>query len=374
MRIQAPISATCRAAGSVLGSWRCWALALLVAGAGAIGHAASSPYDLAGLPSCPVDTHLHGVIRIHANELTQHLVHLWEDGFLKSHPLVRFSDYFVPNGINGLCAGTADIALMGHAAWRSDIKAFEGIYGYDMLEIMFATGGFENGKGNTPAPVFFVNRANPLSGLTLQQLDGIFGAQRTGGWDGVTWTTACARGANENIRTWGQLGLTGAWARQPIHPYGFDATLSGWSGLIQQVVFHGGDKWNPALHEMVRGGSEVPADRQMVEAVGRDPYAIGFCFMRVIRQNPNVRPLPIAVHAGGPYIAPKQETIYRRTYPLVNAVYIYINRPPGRPLAPRIKEFLTYILDRQGQEDVVRDGMYYPLTPAAARAQREKLQ
>ncbi len=349
------------------------ALALLVAPLAGILCAAAPSYELSDLPACPGDAQMHGVIRIHANELVQHLVHLWEDGFRKSHPLVRFSDYFVPNGINGLVAGTADVALMGHAAWRSDRKAFEGVYGYDMLEIMFATGGFDHGKGNTPAPIFFVNKDNPLSGLTLRQLDGIFGEQRTGGWNGVTWTTACARGPGVDIRTWGELGLTGAWERQPIRLYGFDATLSGWSGLIQQVVFHGGDKWNPALNEMVRGGSEIPADRQIVEAVAHDRYAIGFNFMRQIRQNPDVKPLAIAAQAGGPYIAASAETIYRRTYPLANAVFIYLNRPPGRPLSPRLKEFLTYILDRQGQRDVVEDGMYIPLTPAAALEQRSKL-
>ncbi len=352
-----------------------WLRLPLLAAVAAGGCPGQEPaYDLDSLPSCARDAEVHGVIRIHGNELVQHLVHLWEDGFLKSHPLVRFSDYLVPNGLNGLCAGTADMALMGHAAWRSDLREFEGIYGYDMLEIMFATGGFDRGKGNTPAPVFFVNRANPLSGLTLRQLDGIFGAERTGGWQGATWSTACARGPEADLRTWGQLGLTGAWAQRPIHLYGFDATLSGWSGLIQQVVFHGGDKWNPALQEMVRGGSEIPADRQIVEAVARDPDAIGFNFMSRIEEDPDVKPLAVARHAGGPLVPATAETIYRRTYPLVNAVFIYVNRPPGQPLAPRLREFLTYILDREGQRDVAADGMYYPLTPEAARAERAKLQ
>src|SRR5467141_2015318 len=223
-----------------------------------------------------------GVIRIHGSELTQHLVHLWQDHFLKLHPNIRYQDYFVPSGFAGLTAGTADVNVMGHAAWRSDLKAFEGVYGYPPLEIMFATGGFDKGKGNTPGVIFFVNKENPLSGLTLKQLDGIFGAQRTGGWNGSTWTTAAARGPEDDIRTWSQLGLTGEWADKPIHLYGIDATLTNWSDLIQRVVFRGGDKWNPALHEMVRGGSKAPAE-------------------------------------GGRFVPPTEETMYRRTYPLSNA-------------------------------------------------------
>jgi hypothetical protein len=68
---------------------------------------------------------LHGVIRIHGTELTQHLIHLWEDGFLKQHPLPRFNDLMWPTGFSGLAAETADINVMGHDAWYSDLKALE---------------------------------------------------------------------------------------------------------------------------------------------------------------------------------------------------------------------------------------------------------
>jgi phosphate transport system substrate-binding protein len=360
----------------------------------AIPHSAGSAaeplgFDLAGLPLYQwvpsqedrVANHCHGavcegvwgVIRIHGTELTQHLVHLWQDNFLKLHPNIRFGDYFVPNGFGGLIADTADLNVMGHTAWRSDLKAFEEVYGYPPLEIMFATGAFNRGKGNSPGVVFFVNRDNPISRLSLKQLDGIFGAERTGGWKGTTWSTEAARAADDNIRTWGQLGLAGEWADQPIRIYGLDATLSNWSDLIQQVVFDGGDKWNPAIKEMVRGGSKAPSDAQIVSSVANDRYGIGFNLMRVVEKERKVKPLAIATAEAGPYIAPTEETMYRRTYPLSNAVYIYINRGPGEPISPRLKEFLTYILSRQGQQDVVDDGLFLPLNPQAAGEQREKL-
>ena len=318
-------------------------------------------------------TGVWGVIRISGNELTQHLIHLWQDNFLKLHPNIRFGDYFVPSGFAALCADTADISVMGHSAWRSDLRAFQGVFGYDPIEIMFATGGFNERKGNTPGAIIFVNKENPLPRLTLKQLDGIFGAERTGGWKGATWTTESARSAKDNVRTWGQLGLTGEWANQPIHLYGLDATLSNWSELIQRVAFKGGDKWNPAMKEIVRGGTEVPADAQIVSAVANDKFAIGFNLMRVVEKEPKVKALAIAAAEGGPYVQPTKESMYRWTYPLSNAVYIYINRRPGQPLTPRLKEFLTYILSREGQQDVVSDGMYLPLNPQAAREQLEKL-
>ena len=348
--------------------------------------ARSQDFDLKSLPGyTPREVqdpaHCHGavcngtwgVIRISGTELTQHLIHLWEDHFLKRNPNIRFGDYFVPSGFAGLATGTADICVIGHSAWRSDLESFEEVFGYPPLEIMFASGGFDQRKGNAPGVIIFVNRDNPISGLTVKQVDGIFGAERSGGWKGTKWSTDSARGAADDIRTWGQLGLKGEWSGKPIHVYGLDHTLSNWSDLIQRVAFKGGDKWNSGMKEFVRGGTEVPADVQIVSAVAQDRYAIGFDFMRVIEKNPAVKALALSAGDGRPYIPPTKETMYRRTYPLSNAVYIYINRPPGKPISPRLKEFLTYILSRQGQQDVVSDGMFIPLNPETDREQLEKL-
>ena len=117
----------------------------------------------------------------------------------------------------------------------------------------------------------------------------------------------------------------------------------------------------------------VPSDVQIVSAVAADRYGIGFNLMRIVEKEPGVKPLAIARDTATPYILPTRETMYRRTYPLSNAVYIYINRPPGKPVSPRVREFLSYILSRQGQQDVADDGMYLPLTAEAAGEQRDKL-
>ena len=317
---------------------------------------------------------LHGVIRIHGTELTQHLIHLWEDGFLKHEALVRFGDLMLPTGFSGLAANTADINVMGHDAWYSDLKALEGVWGYDPQEVIYATGAFNLRKGNTPATIFFVNKDNPLKGLTVEQIDGIFGTERTGGWKGTHWDTSVARGPEKDIRTWGQLGLMGEWADKPIHVYGLDATLSNWSEMIQKVAFRGGDKWNPALKEIVRGGVEVPADAEIVADVAEDKYGIGFNLARVVQHDPGAQAVAIARTAADPYVQASDQTCYDRSYPFANELEIYINHPPGKPLAPRIKAFLTYILSREGQEAVVEDGMYIPLNPTITAEEIRKLQ
>lgn len=315
-----------------------------------------------------------GVIRVQGSENFQDLISAWQNAFLRIHPNIRFSDYFMPSGIGGLVTDTYDIGILGHSAWPSDFEAFRDAKGRDPLEIMFATGGFNKGKANTPAPVFIVNRDNPLAKLSLAQIDGIFGAERTGGWTrSYRWTTSAARSSASDLRTWGQLGLTGDWATKPIHLYGFDATLSNWSQLIEQAAFHGGDKWNPRLHEMVRGGTKAPADAQIVQAVVDDKYAIAFDIMRVVEKEPRVKVLPIGSDTSAP-VMPSDDTIFRRTYPLSNAVYLYVDRKPGEPLPARLREFLLFILSRQGQAEVDRQGLFFPLNADAVRAERAKLQ
>jgi phosphate transport system substrate-binding protein len=363
------------------------AAALLLAPGLACAARESAPFDLSGLPDyhpsrAGAAGHCHGavcngewgVVRVQGSENFQELISAWQNDFLALHPNIRFADYFMPSGFGGLVTGTYDIGVLGHSAWRSDYEAFREAKGHDPLEIMIATGGFDRGKANTPAPVFIVNKDNPLASLTLEQIDGVFGAARTGGWrPNFTWTTASARTAAGDIRTWGQLGLTGEWADKPIHLYGFDATLSNWSQLIEQVAFKGGDKWNPALHEMVRGGMKAPADAQIVAAVAQDKYAIAFDIMRVVRQDERVKALPVGANGHAP-VMPSTESIFQRTYPLSNAVYLYVDRKPGQPLPPRVKEFLAFILSRQGQEEVAKQGLFIPLNAETARHELEKLQ
>jgi phosphate transport system substrate-binding protein len=94
--------------------------------------------------------------------------------------------------------------------------------------------------------------------------------------------------------------------------------------------------------------------------------------MRVVEQNPGVKPLALARQAGEIFVAPTEASFRERSYPLVTSLYIYLNRPPGQPLPPRLKEFLTFVLSREGQQAVADDGMYIPLSPAAAQAELKK--
>jgi len=271
---------------------------------------------------------------------------------------------------------------MGHHSWPMETLAFREVYGYDPLEIIVATGAYDV-PAKMPANVIYVNKQNPISQLTLQQLDGIFGSQRTGGWQGTQWSTKSARGVDKNIRNWGQLGLGGEWASRPIHLYGYDLSANSFCLSMQRMAFQGGDMWNPTLNEfalnevglLLRPGPRPPQGCEtIIAALAKDPYGIAYTAPQCARNGTDVKPLALAANVGGPFVPPTKENMVNRTYPLVESIYVYINRQPGKPVDPKLKAFLTYILSRQGQEGVLQDGGYLPLTPEVARDQLQKLE
>jgi phosphate transport system substrate-binding protein len=213
-----------------------------------------------------------------------------------------------------------------------------------------------------------VHKDNPLARLTLKELDGIYGDARTGGWQAIEWVEATARGKDANIRTWGQLGLTGEWADKPIHVYGPPGLYPGGVSYFQTRVMGGADTWNEALREY--------DDRNaMLKALASDRYGIAYAALAYA--TPQVKPLALAETAAGPYVAPTRATVADRSYPLTRSAYIYVAPDTATGdranLDPKLREFLRYVLSSEGQMEVVREGDYLPLADAVAENQRAKL-
>lgn len=333
------------------------------------------------LPDYTPHTVPAGVITVYGSDLAG-LVQSWEKDFARIHPEVRFQSRFPSSDgwSAGMEAGGADIGTSGREPVLTEYLSFDETFGYNPTEIAVATGAYDI-KGKTWAEIIYVNKSNPLTHLTMAQLDGIFGSQRTGGYDGYKWMPEYARGADENIRTWGQLGLEGKWANKPIHSYGYADT--GMTNFFQLEVFHGGDKWNPNYRQYVEYGTKMvssgPIGRtgsikyMLQQELAKDPYGIGWTGIPHAADVPEVKPLAIAARKGGPYVFPTRATVQNRTYPLTRSIYMFLNRAPGKALSPQVKEFMRFVLSRQGQEDVVKLGSYLPLTAAFAREQLRKL-
>lgn len=333
-------------------------------------------FDLSDLPQYQPQQQIVGTLRITGTPLDS-LVGELAGEFKSHHKRVRVTSELIntSQAVAGLVQDTADIGIMGHGAWRSGRKAFEETYGYAPLEIHFANGSYDDPKGSTPGLVFFVHKDNPLKSLSLEQIDGIFGSARTGAWNGTAWSSAAARGPEGDLRQWSQLGVGGQLGKATIAPYGTDLTLSNWADLIEKVALKGSAKWNPALKEGPRADVvNGNRDKWIVKSVQADPAGIGFMFQRVIDDlHADVKVLPIVGGDGDKPVAPSAESFRNQTYPFHNATYLYLNRVPGQPLNPRQREFVRFVLSREGQQIIANDRRFIPLSEAELQAQRSKL-
>jgi phosphate transport system substrate-binding protein len=266
----------------------------------------------------------------------------------------------------GLEESVADIALMSRQIVPYDTYGVWRRSHHSPIEFEIATGSFDVPE-KTPAIAVLVHRDNPLAKLTLNQLDRIFGAARTGGWQGMEWHTEISRGPDEDLRTWGQLGLTGKWKDLPIHTYGPPGLYPGGMSYFQIRVMHGADTWAESLREYAD-----PAE--MMKAFDRDP--LGIVYAGASFRNPSTKTVALS-EGDGPFVTLSKAHVRDRTYPLSRSVYLYIapDTPAGdlKPPSPLLKEFLLYIFSRQGREDVLRQSDYLCLPPDRLLVERAKV-
>jgi len=342
-------------------------------------------FDLSGLPEYRPTRQLSGVIRQWGSNYLadSSLEKRFEDGFRKFHPGVRFENNLSSTFIAmaGLYTRQADLAPMGRKPTWDELQAYQRVFGTLPVEITMATGSFDV-SGWTFALVPFVHKDNPLKSLTLEQLDGIFGAQRDGGWKANSWDESAARGPDRNIRTWGQLGLTGEWANKPVHVLGYTLNFHFPRDFAEKVM-GGGYKWNETLKEYSNKVKVTPnagdfgklwsAGDQMMDDLGKDKYAITYTAM-LYANKPGVKTVPLARTAAGPFVMPTLDSVQNRSYPLAREVFFYTNRAPGAKIDPLVAEYLRFVVSREGQAAVMADGKYLPMTPAMAQAQLREIE
>lgn len=345
-------------------------------------RAYTTEFDLSGLPEYRPSKPMKGVIRQWgSNYLADSpLEGYLEAAFRKYHPDIRFENNLASTFIAmaGLYTKQADLAPMGRRPTWDELQAYQRIFGTAPVEIVMATGSYDV-SGWTAALVPFVHADNPIRNLTIEQLDGIFGAARNGGWHGNDWEPSAARGPEKNIRTWGQLGLTGEWADKPINVHAYNLNFH-FPRDFAEKVFSGGYKWNENIKEysnaLRSGGGDFGklwgAGEQMMEALSADRYGITYTLM-TYRNQPGTKTVPLAATAAGPYVMPSLETVQDRSYPLAREVYFYTNRPIGGKVDPLIAEYLRFVVSREGQALVMKDGKYLPMTAEMARAQLHEL-
>jgi phosphate transport system substrate-binding protein len=336
----------------------------------------SRTFDLSGMPHYEPKQQLTGWIRLHGNNYLSDgmLGELWQQGFAKFQPGIRLS-YYLPTSALAFAALYYDQAdlVMGHRPGFYDLLAYERVKSFDPTEITAVTGSFDVGGWENSLTIL-VNEDNPLKCINMEQLDGVFGSERTGGWAGTNWRSEWARGPQKNIRTWGQLGLSGEWADKPIDVYGFSIRYNTATDFSDKVL-KGSDKWNEKIQAYGNivnpdGSRYIEAD-QITDNLGKNKY--GLAYNRFRGERPHVRRISVAPGNSRDCVEHTLENVQNRTYPLYNEQYFYTTVKPGMKMDPKVKEFLRYVLSQEGQAEIVRDGKYLPLTAAVVREQLKKL-
>ena len=334
-------------------------------------------FDLSGLPHYNPEQQVTGVIRMTGSNYIadSHVGEYWEAAFKKFQPGVTFEyNLKTPSAaVYALFLNAGDVDPSRKMTFE-DLLAYERTMNADPVEIQYATGSYDV-PGWSPAFGIFVNKANPITKLNMAQLEGIFGAERTGAWEGTSWHPERARTTAQNIRTWGQLGLTGDWADKPIHVFGVNLRYHQATRFEDQVM-HGSSKWNPELREYANygkpDGSLAIGASMMVEDLAKDPYAI--CYSEENFTVDGAKLVELAPGDTKNYVPLTRETVHDRTYPLYDAVYLYANGSPEHPMDPKVREFLRFVLSQEGQAAIAKDGKYLPLTKEVVNEQLKKLQ
>jgi phosphate transport system substrate-binding protein len=297
---------------------------------------------------------LKGRYKAAASDVLPGQVKLWIQAFEQRYPGVKIDlvpPYAGSLGAKELVKQNLDFVFVSRELRPDDIKDFRARFGYDPLSVPVSGGSYRH-YGFLDAVGLIVNRDNPLDKVSYEQLDAILSTTRVRGGAPIT--------------TWGQLGLTGAWADKPIHVY----AIKPWNGFeefVRQRVLslpgHRGE-WRTDLN-----WSEVVFP--IAGAVAKDPYALGYTGMAYV--DAPVKTLAVGASAEGPFYPPSYEAVATAQYPLSRLIYFNVNKAPGKPLPPAIEEFLRFVLSREGQALVLKEGVFIPLRGFQATAAREML-
>ncbi|MGD9597380.1 MAG: PstS family phosphate ABC transporter substrate-binding protein [Steroidobacteraceae bacterium] len=291
-----------------------------------------------------------------ASDVLVELVDRWFKRFMELHPDVHLRltppPYAGSLGTKELLKQAVDFVFVSRELKPEDVSEFEQRFGYLPTSIPVAGGSYRH-FGFLDAMAFFVHPDNPLSKLDFRQIDAIFSRTRH-------------RGAPEAIRTWGQLGLGGEWANQPVRAYAIQP-WNGFEEFIRQRVLSTGatrGEWREDLHyeKLV-----FP----LASRVANDRFGIGYSGLAYI--DSPVKMLPLSRDPADPAIAPTYENVAQARYPLSRLIYFNINKTPGKPVPAALESFLQFLLSSEGQQVVLDHAVFLPLRAEQAAHARELL-
>jgi phosphate transport system substrate-binding protein len=249
----------------------------------------------------------------------------WSSGFRKIHPEANliFRSKLTKEAVKGFVEGSSLLIITAREFTADEHKAFQAKFGYMPMRIPVCL----------DANIIFVNKNNPLTSISMEQLDAIYSKARLGG-------------AKTPAMVWGDLGLKGEWAKLPIHAYARAEGTATRSSFADKVLLNG---------EYRQGILDRDDSSSLAEAVMTDPAGIAFGTMSSWYFANKV--LPVVPYHGEDARFPNQEAVTTSKYPMPRLYYAYLNRTPGQPLPAPINEIIHFLLTQEGQNAVADSGL-----------------
>lgn len=287
----------------------------------------------ANLPDYSKASGVSGNLSSVGSDTLANLMTLWAEDFKRFYPNVNIQIQAAGSSTAppALTEGTSNIGPMSRKMKDKELAAFEARFGYKPTAVPVAI----------DALAVYVHKDNPIKGLSIQDVDAIFSSTRK-----------C--GGSEDISTWGQTGLAGAWNSRDIQLFGRNS-VSGTYGYFKKKGLCKGDFRNTV--------NEQPGSASVVQSVATSINGIGYSGIGY--KTSSVRAVPLSKKPGQTAVAATPENAIKGSYPLSRFLYVYVNKAPNKPLAPLEREFVKLVLSKSGQQVVVKDG-YIPLPAKVA--------
>lgn len=286
-----------------------------------------------------------GAIRIVGTNTMETILRGFNERFTQTHPGFKFSMQLKKGlmAIGAITHGVTPFAPVPREFTALEAEPFTKIVGQDPVAIRIGYGSVIS-QTRTASLAIYVNQANPIEKLTVEQVARIF-------------TTGHPKG---DITQWGQLGLKGEWARRRILPYGTSED----SGFGSFMLMHKMEDRPFTPHHVAR-----PISVDILRLVGTDYGGIGFCATNFV--TPQTKLVAIADREDGYYSAGSADDVVNNRYPYSRYIYLYLRRVAGEPLEPWLKEYLRMVLSQDGQKIIAAetDGFL----PLGAREVAEEL-
>jgi phosphate transport system substrate-binding protein len=283
------------------------------------------------LPAYSQTSGVSGNLNSIGSDTLNNLMTLWAEGFKAKYPNVniQIEGKGSATAPPALIEGTAQLGPMSRPMKKEEIDKFTEKFGYAPTEVKVAI----------DALAVYVNKDNPVTELTLADLDGIFSSTRKSG--------------SKDVATWGDLGLTGDFASRPVSLFGRNSA-SGTYGYFKEHALAKGD-FKPTVKEQ-------PGSSGVVQGISSDLYGIGYSGVGYVTSG--VKSVPLGEEKGKTF-GPSYENCLSGDYPLARFLVVYVNKAPGKPLDTLTLEFIKFVTSKEGQEIVVKDG-YFPLPSQVA--------